>query len=77
MRQSLHRSARGGVVVLTMVEHLKLTSRKVALDHVEFGWVLENNMGMRKPIEMSGAKIDKIHRIYEKRLAGAPAAAQG
>lgn len=77
MRQSLHRSARGGVVVLTMVEHLKLTSRKVALDHVEFGWVLENNMGMRKPIEMSGAKIDKIYRIYEKRLAGAPAAAQG
>lgn len=77
MRQTLHRSARGGVVVLTMVEHLKLTSRKVALDHVEFGWVLEDNVGMRKPIEISGAKIDKIHRIYEKRLAGAPAVAQG
>ncbi len=72
MKQSLHRSARGGVVVMTMVEHMKLTSRKIALDHIEFGWVLEDNVGMRKPIEMSGAKIDKIHRIYEKRLAGAP-----
>ena len=39
---------------------------------MEFGWVLEDNAGMRKPIEMSGAKIDKIHRIYEKRLDGAP-----
>ena len=33
--------------------------------------VLEDNAGMRKPIEMSGAKIDKIHRIYERRLDGA------
>ncbi|MDE2362074.1 MAG: hypothetical protein KGM42_05290 [Hyphomicrobiales bacterium] len=74
MKHELHKSARGGVVVLTMVEHMKLLSRKVALDHIEFGWVLENNAGMRKPIEMSGAKIDKIHRIYEKRLAGAPGA---
>ncbi len=59
------------VSVLTMIEELRLRSRKVALDHVEFGWVLEDNAGMRKPIEMSGAKIDKIHRIYERRLGGA------
>jgi hypothetical protein len=25
-------------------------------------------MGMRKPIEMSGAKVDKVHRIYEKTI---------
>ena len=54
-----------------MIEELRLRSRKFDIDHIEFGWVLEDNMGMRKPIEMSGAKIDKIHRIYEKRLAGA------
>ncbi len=71
MTQALHKSARGGIVVLTMIEELRLRSRKVALDHVEFGWVLEDNAGMRRPIEMSGAKIDKIHRIYEKRLDGA------
>ena len=74
MKHELHRSARGGVVVMTMVEHLKLLSRKIALDHIEFGWILEDNMGMRKPIEMSGARIDKIHRIYGKHLAGAPGA---
>ncbi len=73
MSHALHKSARGGIVILTMIEELRLRSRKVALDHVEFGWVLEDNAGMRKPIEMSGAKIDKIHRIYEKRLDSAPA----
>ena len=52
-----------------MIEELRLRSRRVDLDHVEFGWVLEDNTGMRRPIEMSGARIDKVHRIYEKRLA--------
>lgn len=73
LKRKLHRSATGGVVVLAMVEELRLRSRRVDLDHVEFGWVLEDNIGMRRPIEMSGARIDKVHRIYEKRLAG-PAA---
>lgn len=77
MRKSLHRSARGGIIVLTMVEHMRVLSQKVELDHFEFGWVLEENTGMRKPIEASGAKIDKVHRIYEKRLADAPLAANG
>ena len=70
MRRSLHRSTLAGVIILAMFEELRLRSRKIALDHIEFGWVLENNAGMRKPIEMSGAKIDKIHRIYEKQMAG-------
>lgn len=76
MSQGLHKSARGGMIILTMIEELRLRSRRVALDHVEFGWVLEDNAGMRKPIEMSGAKIDKIHRIYEKRLDGAAQSAE-
>ena len=69
LKRKLHRSATGGVVVLAMIEELRLRSRRVHLDHVEFGWVLEDNVGMRRPIEMSGARIDKVHRIYEKRLA--------
>ncbi|MCB1541909.1 MAG: hypothetical protein KDJ25_14035, partial [Rhodoblastus sp.] len=76
MSQKLHKSERGDIVILTMIEELRLRSRKIALDHVEFGWVLEDNAGMRKPIEMSGAKIDKIHRIYERRLDGAAQSAE-
>ncbi len=73
LRRKLHRSAIGGVVVLCLIEELRLRSRRLAIDHLEAGWVLEDNTGMRRPIEMSGAKIDKIHRIYEKRLAGVAA----
>ena len=71
LKAKLHRSATGGVVVLAMIEELRLRSRRVALEHIEFGWVLEDNAGMRRPIEMSGARIDKVHRIYEKRIAAA------
>ena len=69
MRKSLHKSARGGLILLTMMEELRLRSRKLDFDQIEFGWVLEDNIGMRKPIEMSGAWVDKVHRIYEKKLA--------
>ena len=31
--------------------------------------MLEDNTGMRRPIELSGAEVDKIHRVYEKKLA--------
>lgn len=68
MRKSLHRSARGGLVLLTLIEELRRRSRGIDIDQIEFGWVLEDNDGMRKPIEMSGARIDKVHRIYERRL---------
>lgn len=71
MRKALHRSARGGLILLTLIEELRLRSRRTHLDQIEFGWVLEDNAGMRKPIEMSGARIDKVHRIYEKRLNAA------
>jgi hypothetical protein len=30
---------------------------------------LEDNLGMRRPIELSGAQIYKVHRVYEKNLA--------
>jgi hypothetical protein len=38
------------------------------LEQIEFGWVLEDNAAMRRPIELGGAKVDKIHRLYEKQL---------
>ena len=40
-----------------------------AIEHIEFGWVLEEQRGMRRPIELSGAEVDKVHRVYEKQLA--------
>jgi hypothetical protein len=68
IRQELQKKAIGGVVLLAFIEECRRRSRNVSFQHAEFGWILENNMGMRKPIEMSGAKIDKVHRVYEKTL---------
>jgi hypothetical protein len=68
IRRELQKRAVGGIVILAFIEECRRRSRTSSINHVEFGWILENNMGMRKPIEMSGAKIDKIHRVYEKSL---------
>ncbi|WP_026608111.1 hypothetical protein [Methylocapsa acidiphila] len=69
VRQALHRRAAGGAVILAFIEECRRRGAHGPLEHVEFGWVLEDNVGMRRPIELSGARIDKIHRIYEKSLA--------
>jgi hypothetical protein len=68
VRRALHRKAAGGAVMLAFIDECRRRSRSYAIEHVEFGWVLEDNMGMRRPIELAGAKIDKVHRIYEKTL---------
>jgi hypothetical protein len=70
-RKSLQNSATGGAILLSMIEQMRQRGRNADIVILEAGWVLEDNMGMRRPIEMFGGKIDKIHRIYEKRLAGA------
>ena len=69
IRRALHRKAVGGVVILALIEEMRRRGCDYDIQHVEFGWVLEDNEGMRRPIEMFGSKVDKVHRIYEKDLA--------
>jgi hypothetical protein len=69
VRRALQRKAAGGAVILAFIEECRRRSGASPLQHVEFGWVLEDNLGMRRPIELAGGRIDKIHRIYEKDLA--------
>jgi hypothetical protein len=70
LRQQFHRTAIGGALTMAMMEELQARSRRISFDFVEFGWVLDDNAGMRRAIEISGARVDKIHRIYEKHLEG-------
>ncbi len=70
IRKGLQRKAIGGVVMLAFIEELRRRGRNHSVEHIEFGWVLEDNVGMRRPIELSGAEIDKVHRLYEKKLDG-------
>jgi hypothetical protein len=68
IRRALHRKAAGGAIIIAFIAECRRRSRTWAMQRLEFGWVLEHNMGMRRPIELAGARLDKIHRIYEKRL---------
>ena len=34
----------------------------------EVGWILEDNMPMRRMVEAAGGRLRKIYRIYEKAL---------
>jgi len=67
-RKELQNSATGGAILLSMIEEMRRRGASVKLDALEAGWVLEDNMPMRKPIEMFGGKVVKTHRVYEKRL---------
>jgi hypothetical protein len=69
IRRALHRKAAGGAVILAFIDEIRRRNKSTSLGHVEFGWVLEDNLGIRRPIELSGARIDKVHRVYEKKLA--------
>ena len=67
-RKELQNSATGGAILMSIIEEMRRRGREAQLEHIEAGWVLENNTAMRRPIEMFGGKLEKIHRIYEKRL---------
>lgn len=68
IRRALHRKAAGGAIILAFIKEIRRRATSSPVQHVEFGWVLEDNFGMRHAIEFSGARIDKVHRIYEKNL---------
>jgi hypothetical protein len=67
-RKKLQNSALGGAILLAMIEEFRRRGASASIKHLEVGWVLEDNMAMRRPIELFGGKIDKIHRLYEKQL---------
>jgi hypothetical protein len=67
-RKALQNSATGGAILLAMIEEMRRRGASLSISHHEAGWVLEDNFAMRKPIEMFGGKVDKVHRIYEKRF---------
>lgn len=70
VRKQFQRSATGGAIILGLIDRMRHLYRTYNLEQIEFGWVLEENAAMRRPIERGGAQVDKIHRIYEKQLVG-------
>jgi hypothetical protein len=70
-RKALQNSAAGGALLLAMIEEFRRRGASASIKHLEVGWVLEDNLAMRRPIELFGGKADKVHRVYEKQLQSA------
>jgi hypothetical protein len=43
-----------------------------SIQEVEYSWILENNWLSRRTLERGGARLAKVHRIYEKPLPATP-----
>ena len=52
-----------------MFHHLKGPFFARGLEQVELGWILEDNLPMRRVLEGIGAKVYKTHRVYQKAIA--------
>jgi hypothetical protein len=68
VRRALHRSATGGAVLLAFIDELRRRSRRLNLDFLEIGWIIEDNHAIRRPIELQGSRVYKTRRIYKKSL---------
>ena len=52
-----------------MIEKSRQVSvEKYGATHGEFGWVLDDNQGMMSIAQLPGAGINKVYRIFERRL---------
>lgn len=66
VRRELQRSALGGIVQTATAYVSGQAARGGHLDRVEAGWVLENNRGLLRFVELGGMKPHKRYRIYAK-----------
>jgi transposase InsO family protein len=69
LRKQHQRSAAGTVLLYAMLEALRRSMYGAGLKHVELGWILEDNLSMRRVIEDIGGRAYKTYRIYEKAIA--------
>ena len=68
-RKALQNSATGGALLFSVIEEMRRRGARASITQLEAGWVLEDNIAMRRPIEVFGGVVDKVHRIYEKHVA--------
>ena len=66
LRKSYHGTALGAALALGAIGQVRLYHISRGTRRGELSWILEDNMPMRRMIEMSGAKPYKTYRIYQK-----------
>ena len=58
----------GAALALMTIDPIHQHARKKGVTEVDMSWILEQNKGMRKIIELLGGEVYKRYRIYQKEL---------
>jgi hypothetical protein len=61
-------TAVGAALSMGVIDTLRVYHMSRGTDHAELSWILEDNMPMRRMIEILGGRVYKTYRIYRKAL---------
>ena len=68
VRKRLQNTRFGPGLALSVVNALRKPAIRKGIETVEMSWILENNAGMKKIIDILGGYRSKHYRVYEKPL---------
>jgi hypothetical protein len=69
VRRSFNAGMLGAMAPFLVIDSMHQGALKTPMTHVEFSWILEDNLPMRHVIEKMGSVAYKTFRVYEKSLA--------
>ena len=58
----------GKLLPLRLIYSVEVQARLRGLYQIEMSWLLEDNWPMRRLVETIGSHVEKVYRVYEKRL---------
>jgi hypothetical protein len=68
VRRRFHNTRLGPGLALAVINAIRTLAVKKGIKSVEMSWVLENNEGMKKIVEILGGHQTKRYRVYDKKL---------
>jgi len=71
----VHPSLRGSGLDAVVMRELIRQGQAIDFHECEASWILEDNIGMLRPLETSGGRIYRRYRIYERPLTARPSEA--
>jgi hypothetical protein len=74
VRKDLQKSSLGSALAFLVIGRIKEELYARGITHVEMGWILEDNKGMRSILDAIGSRLYKRYRVYEKSLAASSTA---
>jgi hypothetical protein len=68
LRREYHGTPIGAVALFPIFDGLRGGLQHCGIERVELGWVLEDNMALRRVLESIGGRVYKTYRMYEKEI---------